>query len=167
MLEGAADGRVGETDGDGAEGGGVELWVSLHDIERTLRGEGVVVMVDTGHDLAFFGVRVGGDGKVRAFDGRLGRLGGWCMWERDGRWVDFGFGLDVSRDGGWVHECDGGGTELCLGRDDLDTVAEDGGRHAVVVWKCWRRYDLRERMETLRFFRPLLSCSAGVNGFFR
>ena len=42
----------------------------------------------------------------------------------------FGFGLgigEVSRSGGWIHECDGGGTEFCLGRDDLDAVAEDGG----------------------------------------
>ena len=38
VLEGAADGRVGETDGDGAEGAGVELGVSLHDIEGALRG---------------------------------------------------------------------------------------------------------------------------------
>ena len=36
MLEGAADSRVGEADGDGAEGARVELWVSLHDIEGTL-----------------------------------------------------------------------------------------------------------------------------------
>ena len=78
MLEGAADGRVGETDGDGVEGGGIELWVPLHDIERTLRGEGIVMVMDAGYDLALFGVRVGGDGKVRTFDGRLGRLGGWC-----------------------------------------------------------------------------------------
>ena len=167
MLEGAADGHVGEADGDGAEGGGVELRVSLHDIERTLWGEGVVMMMDAGYDLAFLGVRVGGDGKVWAFDGRLVGLGGWCAWERDGRWVDFGFDLGVSRVGGWVHKRDGGGTELSLSGDDLDAVAEDGGRHAVVVWKCWRRYDLRERMETLHFFRPLLSCSKGVNGFFR
>ena len=124
------------------------------------------MLADTVDDFAFFGVRVGGDGKVRAFNGCLDRLGGWCAWERDGRWVDFGFGLGVNRSGGQVHECDSRGTELCSGRDDLDAVAEDGGRHVVVVWKCWRRYDLRERMETLRFFRPLLSCSKGVNGFF-
>ena len=38
MLEGTADGRVGEADGDGAEGASVELGMSLHDIERALWG---------------------------------------------------------------------------------------------------------------------------------
>ena len=33
MLEGAADGRVGETDGDGAEGAGFELGVPLYDVK--------------------------------------------------------------------------------------------------------------------------------------
>ena len=36
VLECATDGRVGEADGDGAEGARVELWVSLHDIEGAL-----------------------------------------------------------------------------------------------------------------------------------
>ena len=36
VLEGAADSRVGEADGDGAESARVELWVSLHDVEGTL-----------------------------------------------------------------------------------------------------------------------------------
>ena len=36
VLEGAADGRVGETDGDGAKGAGVKFGVSLHDVERAL-----------------------------------------------------------------------------------------------------------------------------------
>jgi hypothetical protein len=36
VLEGAADGRIGEADGDGAEGAGVKLWVPLHDIEGAL-----------------------------------------------------------------------------------------------------------------------------------
>ena len=36
MLEGTADSRVGEADGDGAEGASVELWMPLHDIEGTL-----------------------------------------------------------------------------------------------------------------------------------
>ena len=146
MLEGAADGRVGEADGNGAEGASVEFWMPLHDIERTLRGEGVVMMVDAGYDFAFFGVRVGGDGEMRAFGGRMDGFGGWCTWERDSRWVDIGFGLGVggvSRSGGRIHKCDGGGTELCLGRDDFNAVAEDGdvgfggGRHVVMVWKCW------------------------------
>ena len=34
MLEGAADGGVGKANGDGAEGTGVEFWVSLHDVKR-------------------------------------------------------------------------------------------------------------------------------------
>ena len=38
VLEGAADGRVGEADGDGAEGVGIELGMPLHDIERALWG---------------------------------------------------------------------------------------------------------------------------------
>ena len=36
VLEGTADSRVGETDGDGAEGARVEFWVPLHDIEGAL-----------------------------------------------------------------------------------------------------------------------------------
>ena len=36
MLKGAADSRVGEADGDGAESARVEFWVSLHDIEGAL-----------------------------------------------------------------------------------------------------------------------------------
>ena len=74
--------------------------------------------------------------------------------------------------GGWIHECKGGGPELCLGGDDFDGAAEDvdgsgRGGHVVVVWKCCCKWDLRERMETLRFVRPLLSCWGGVSGFFR
>ena len=36
VLESAADSRVGEADGDGAESARVELWVPLHDVEGTL-----------------------------------------------------------------------------------------------------------------------------------
>ena len=36
MLEGTADSRIGEADGDGAESARVELWVPLHDIEGAL-----------------------------------------------------------------------------------------------------------------------------------
>ena len=46
MLEGAANGRVGKADGDGAEGTGVELRVSLHDVKGALRGERVIVVTD-------------------------------------------------------------------------------------------------------------------------
>ena len=59
---------------------------------------------------------------------------------RVGRSGDDWFGMGrIGRDGGWIHECDGGGTELRLGRDDFDVIVEDvdGGRHVVVVWKCW------------------------------
>ena len=170
VLESAADGRVGESDSDGAKGTGLEFWVPLHDVERALRGERVIVVVYAGNDFAFFRVGVRGNGEVRAFDWSVDGFGSWCTWERDGGWIDVGFSLsvgEVCRSGGRVHKCDGGGTELCLGRDDFDAVAEDGGRHVVVVWKCWWRWDLRERMETLRFFCPLLSCSEGAKGFFR
>ena len=37
MLEGAADSRVSESDGDGAKGACVELRVSLHDVKGALR----------------------------------------------------------------------------------------------------------------------------------
>ena len=36
VLEGTADSRVGEADGDGAEGARVELRMSLHDVEGAL-----------------------------------------------------------------------------------------------------------------------------------
>ena len=36
MLKGAANGRVGQADGDGAEGAGIQLWVSLHDVKGAL-----------------------------------------------------------------------------------------------------------------------------------
>ena len=132
MLKSAADGCVGESDGDGAQGTCVELWVPLHDVKGTLRGEGVVVSVDTVDDLTLLGLGVWGDGEawarrsVSSFGGR--RLGGSSAGGfRMGR---------IGRDGGWIHKRDGGGTELCLGRDDFDAAAEDvdGGRHVVVVW---------------------------------
>ena len=129
MLKGTADGRVGEADGDGAEGSGVELWVSLHDIERALRREGVIVVMDARHDLAFFGVRVGGDGEVWAFDGSVDRFRGRCAREWDGRWVDEGdsggreLGSDWFRGDGGLDVIEGG-------------VSLGGGRHVEVVWKC-------------------------------
>ena len=99
MLEGAADGCVGEADGDGAESAGVELWVSLHDVEGTLRGEGVVVTMNSGDDLAFFCFRVRGDGEMRAFSGSMDGFGG-----RHSR----------ERNGGWIDEGDGRGGKLCM-----------------------------------------------------
>jgi hypothetical protein len=131
----------------------------LHDIEGTLRGEGVVVMMDMRYDLPFLCVRVGGNGEVWLFGGSVDGFGGWCMGERNSGWIDKG---------------DGGSSEFwadgvfCGGGDVVEGgIGLDGRRHVVMGWKCCWRYDLRERMETLRFFRPLLSCLEGNNGFFR
>ena len=124
-------------------------------------------------DFALFGLRVGGDGKAWTCGG-VDRFRGQRLKGSGSDDVRFGLGMvEVDRSGRWIHEGDGGGTELCPGRDDFNVVVEDvgvgfdRGRHVVVVWKCCCRWDLRERMETLRFFRPLLSFSEGVNGFFR
>ena len=77
--------------------------------------------VDTINDFALLCLGVWGDGETWAYGG-LSSLGSRCS----GRSGDDGFGVGrIDRDGGWVHERDGGGTELCLGRDDLDVVAED------------------------------------------
>ena len=126
--------------------------------------------MDTVDDFALFGFGVRGDGETWAYRGVSG-FGGRCARGSSDDGLGLGVG-EVSGSRGRIHECDGGGAEFCLGRDDLDGVAEDvdgcGGRgHVVVVWRCCRKWDLRERMETLRFFRVLLSCSAGVNGFLR
>ena len=126
VLECTADGCVGETDGDGAKGSGVELRLSPHDFEEALGGQGVVAVVDARYDLAFFGVRVGGNGEMWAFGGSVDGLGGWCTRERDG---------------GWIDEGDGGGGEFWLDRlcgygglDVIDRgIGFDGGRHVVVV----------------------------------
>ena len=124
--------------------------------------------MDTIDDFAFLGLGVWGDSETWA-RGRVSDFGGW----RARGSSDDGFGMGrIGEGGGWIHERDGGGTKLCLGGDDLDGVAEDvdgrGGRgHVAVVWRCCRKWDWRERMETLRFFCPLLSCSEGVSGFFR
>ena len=133
VLESAADSRVGEANGDGAESTHVELRMPLHDIEGTLRREGIVVSVDTVNDLAFFGLGVWGDGETWA-RGSVSGFGSWCA-RGSG---DDGLGMGrISEGGGWIHERDGGGTELCLGRDDFDGVAEDvdgcGGRGHVAV----------------------------------
>ena len=55
-------------------------------------------MVDAGYDFAFFSVGVGSDGEVQAFSGCMDGFGS-CMRERDGRWVDIGFGLGVDEVG--------------------------------------------------------------------
>ena len=74
--------------------------------------------VDTIDDLALFRLGVWGDGESWAC-GSMSFFGGWC--ERRGDASGFGIG----RGRGWIHERDGGGTELCLSRDDFDVVAED------------------------------------------
>ena len=92
MLESMANGRVGEANGDGAESAGVELWVSLHDIERALRREGVVVAMNSRDDLAFFRLGIRGDGEVWAFSRGMDGLRGWRLGERNGGWIDEGDG---------------------------------------------------------------------------
>ena len=132
MLEGTADGRIGETDGNGAKGTGVQFGVPLHDIERTLRGEGVVVTVDAGYDFTFLCVRVRCNGELWAFDGGLDRFRGWCAREWDGRRVDEGDGGSREFRSYWVRG--DGGLDVIGGG-----VGFSGGRHAGVVWKCWWR----------------------------
>ena len=125
MLEGAANGRVGEADGDGAEGTGVKLWVSLYDVKGALRGERVIVVMDVGDDLTFLCVRVRGNGEVWTFGGSVDGLRSWRVGERNG---------------GWIDEGDGGGSELCVdgvlrgsGWDVVDGSVGLGGRRHVVV----------------------------------
>ena len=89
--------------------------------------------VDTVNDLAFLGLGVWGDGETWA-RGSVGGFGSWCA-RGSG---DDGLGMvRIGEDGGWIHERDGGGTELCLGRDDFNGVAEDvdgcGSRGHVAV----------------------------------
>ena len=128
------------------------------------------MLVDTVDDFSFLGLGVWGDGEAWTCGGR-GDFGGRCARGSGDGGLGLGVG-EMSGSGGRIHESDSGVTELCLGRDDLDGVAEDvdgsgRGRHVVVVWGCCCRWDLRERMETLRFIRPLLSCWRGISGFFR
>ena len=88
--------------------------------------------MDTVDDFALFSLGVQGDGETWA-RGSVSGFGGRCMRRSGVDWFRMG------REGGWIHERDGGGTELRLGGDDFDAVAEDvdGGRHVAVVWKCW------------------------------
>ena len=93
--------------------------------------------VDTIDDFAFLGLGVWGDGETWARGGISG-FGGWCA--RRGGDDRFGMGR-IGESGGWIHERNGGSTELCLSRDDFDGIAEDvdgrrGGGHVTVVWRC-------------------------------
>ena len=88
--------------------------------------------VDSGNNLAFFRVGVGGDSEVWAFGGSGDRFRSRCAGKWDGRWVD---------------ESDGGGGELwsdwIRGDGGLDVVEGgvglSGRRHVVVVWEYWWR----------------------------
>ena len=92
MLEGTADSRIGEADGDGAESARIEFRMSLHDVEGALGREGVVVSMDTIDDFALFRLGVWGDGESWACGG-MSVFNGWC--ER-GSGVN-GFGVGMSR----------------------------------------------------------------------
>ena len=95
--------------------------------------------VDTVDDLALLGFGVRGDGETWAF-GDVSDLRGWRV-----RRSDDGLGMGrIGKGGGWIHERDGGGAELCSSRDDFDGVVEDvdGCRrrgHVVMVCRCCRR----------------------------
>ena len=125
VLKGTANSRVGEADGDGVEGAGVEFRVPLHDVKGTLRREGVIVVMDAGHDFAFFGVGVGGDGEMGAFDRSVNRFGSWCTREWDDRWVGEGVGGGCELVG-WIDEGNGGGRKL-----GSDGVRGNGGLNVV------------------------------------
>ena len=74
-------------------------------------------------NFAFLGLGVWGDGEAWA-RGSVSGFGGWCT--RGSGDDRLGLGVsEVSGSGGWVHERDGGGAELCLGRDDFDGAVED------------------------------------------
>ena len=77
--------------------------------------------VDTINDLALLRLGVWGDGEPWVCGG-VSVFGVWRK-RRSGT-SRFGVGR-IGRSGGWIHERDGGGTELCLGRDDFDAAAED------------------------------------------
>ena len=82
--------------------------------------------VDAGHDFAFFGVGVRGDGEAWAFNGSVGGLGSRCAREWDGRWVDQGDG--GSRELGSDRVCGDGGLDVVEGG-----VGLGGGRHVELV----------------------------------
>ena len=63
--------------------------------------------MDAGHDFAFFGVRVGGNGEMWAFDRSVNRLGSRCVREWDSRRVDEGNGGDSEFGSDWIRG-DGG-----------------------------------------------------------
>ena len=147
VLEHTANGHVGQANGDGAESVGVEVHAGLEDVDRRLRGEGVALLDDLASDLAWFDVVISGNGEGWPVGRSFSGSGNFWGWSRRGC-------LDRR-----VDESGGRGREL-MGKD----VGGDGRHVMEGVWCCCRK-DLRERIETLCFFRPLLSCSDGINGF--
>ena len=137
MLESAADGCVGEADGNGAEGVGFQAGAGLEDVDGGLRREGIALLDNLASDLTFFDV---GGGLVELGDDGEKRLVVWVF-----------------------NESGGGSGEFSI----ADSVG-DGGRHVDEGegWSYSCRKALREQIETLHFFWPLLSCSEGNNGFF-
>ena len=93
--------------------------------------------MDTIDDFTLLGFGVRGDGETWALGG-TSDFGSWCV-----RRSADGFRMGrIGEGGGWFHERDGRGTELCLSRDDFDGAAEDvdgcrGRGH--VAWRCCRR----------------------------
>ena len=87
------------------------------------------MVVDAGYDFAFFGVRVGGEGELWAFDGGMDGFGSRCAREWNSRGIDKGDGGGRELWSYWVH-CDGG----------LDVVEGgvgfSGRGHVGVVWRC-------------------------------
>ena len=137
MLESVADGCVGKANGDGAECVGVQVSAGLEDVDGGLRREGIALLDNLVSDLTFFNV---GGGLVELGDDGEERL---VVWVFD--------------------ESGGGSGEFSI----ADSVG-DGGRHVDEGegWSYSCRKALRERIETLHFLWPLLSCSEGNNGFF-
>ena len=110
--------------------------------------------MNVGNDFAFFGVGVCSESER------------WVVsWSFDGGDDRFGSGCVRGSGDGTFNEGDlrVGNLEVV----DSGVGLEFRGRHVVVVWSCCWRCDLREWMETLRFFCPLLSCLEGNIGFFR
>ena len=84
-------------------------------------------------DLALFGLGVWGDGKLWSYGG-VSDFRRRCTRGSGGSGFRVG---GIGRDGGRIHECDGGDAEFCSSRDAFGAVEDGGGGHVVMVWKCW------------------------------